>query len=314
MDKKYSLSGIASNPASGINNLDLRQVGADGSQADMGGSEGVSIKEMVDVLDKFSNNEENMDNIKTDLEEIFPRVTREEYKKMISQLMNSIEYANDPKKRSKNPSTGKYDPTPQQLALRMKNKLNHIKDVNSQQSNTAGNKTMAFNFRQAQYKKKKKTRGNPFRVLMGKVGKLLDHGLEKKDIVRYLAKQKIWNNETVERAVDIVRDYNKKLKRDSVEEPKKEETKKEETKKSSTESNVKTAGYDYDTKPDHGKRSTPELISRAYFLDDLLAYGKKTPQGDFKEAASKDGAKEELSKIKTELTKRGIDLKDLDLG
>ena len=100
MDKKYSLSGIASNPASGINNLDLRQVGADGSQADMGGSEGVSIKEMVDVLDKFSNNEENMDNIKTDLEEIFPRVTREEYKKMISQLMNSIEYANDPKKRS----------------------------------------------------------------------------------------------------------------------------------------------------------------------------------------------------------------------
>jgi hypothetical protein len=140
MDKKYSLSGIASNPASGINNLDLRQVGADGSQADMGGSEGVSIKEMVDVLDKFSNNEENMDNIKTDLEQIFPRVTRDEYKKMISQLMNSIEYANDPKKRSKNPSTGKYDPTPQQLALRMKNKLNHIKDVNSQQSNTAGNK------------------------------------------------------------------------------------------------------------------------------------------------------------------------------
>ena len=311
MDRKYSLSGIASNPASGINNLDLRQVGADGSQAMSGSSEGVSIKEMTTVLDKFSNSEQNMQDLKTELEEIYPRVTRAEYKKMISQLMNSIEYANDPKKRSKNPSTGKYDPTPQQLAARMKHKLNHIKDVNSQQSHTAGNKTMAFNFRQAQYKKKKKTRGNPFRVLMGKVGKLLDHGLEKKDIVRYLAKQKIWNNETVERAVDIVRDYNKKLKRDSKPEVKEE---KKQEKKSSSELNVKTAGYDYDTKPNHEKRSTPELLSRAYFLDDLLAYSKTTPQGDFKEAASKDGAKEELAKIKSELTKRGMDLKELDLG
>ena len=61
-------------------------------------------------------------------------------------------------------------------------------------------------------KKKKKTRGNPFRVLMGKVGKLLDHGIEKNDIVRYLAKLKFWNKETIERAVDIVRDYNKKKK------------------------------------------------------------------------------------------------------
>jgi hypothetical protein len=220
--------------------------------------------------------------------------------------MNSIDYANDPKKRTKNPSTGKYDPTPQELAQRMKHKLNHIKDVNSQKSEKVGSTIMAFNSRQAQVKKKKKTRGNPFRVLMGKVGKLLDHGLEKKDIVRYLSKQKYWNNETIERAVDIVRDYNKKIKRDSKDE--------EPTKKSSQESNIKTAGYDYDTKPDFEKRSTPELISRAYFLDDLLAYNKTTPQGDFKEAASKEGAKEELAKIKTELKNRGMDLKNLDLG
>jgi hypothetical protein len=307
MDRKISLSGLASNPAMGINNLDLRAVGADGMQANQQSSDGVSVKEMINILDKFADSSiQNINDVKTDLEEIFPKITREEYRKMISQLMNSIDYANDPKKRTKNPSTGKYDPTPQELAQRMKHKLNHIKDVNSQQSEKVGSTIMAFNSRQAQVKKKKKTRGNPFRVLMGKVGKLLDHGLEKKDIVRYLSKQKYWNNETIERAVDIVRDYNKKIKRDSKDE--------EPTKKSSQESNIKTAGYDYDTKPDFEKRSTPELISRAYFLDDLLAYNKTTPQGDFKEAASKEGAKEELAKIKTELKNRGMDLKNLDLG
>ena len=41
---------------------------------------------------------------------------------------------------------------------------------------------------------------------MGKVGKLLDHGVEKNDIVRYIAKLKYWNKETIERAVDIVKD------------------------------------------------------------------------------------------------------------
>jgi hypothetical protein len=307
MDRKISLSGLASNPAMGINNLDLRAVGADGMQANQQSSDGVSVKEMINILDKFADSSiDNINDVKTDLEEIFPKITREEYRKMISQLMNSIDYANDPKKRTKNPSTGKYDPTPQELAQRMKHKLNHIKDVNSQQSEKVGSTIMAFNSRQAQVKKKKKTRGNPFRVLMGKVGKLLDHGLEKKDIVRYLSKQKYWNNETIERAVDIVRDYNKKIKRDSKDE--------EPTKKSSQESNIKIAGYDYDTKPDFEKRSTPELISRAYFLDDLLAYNKTTPQGDFKEAASKEGAKEELAKIKTELKNRGMDLKNLDLG
>jgi hypothetical protein len=307
MERKYSLSGLASNPAMGINNLDLNVVGADGLQGNQESSDGVSIKDMINILDKFENsNGQNINDIKTDLEEIFPNITREEYRTMITQLMNSIDYANDPKKRTKNPSTGKYDPTPQELAQRMKHKLNHIKDVNSQQSEKVGSTIMPFNSRQAQVKKKKKTRGNPFRVLMGKVGKLLDHGLEKKDIVRYLNKQKYWNSETIERAVDIVRDYNKKIKKDSKDE--------EPAKKASQELNIKVASYDYDTKPDFEKRSTPELISRAYFLDDLLAYNKTTPQGDFKEAANKEGAKEELSKVKAELKKRGMDLKNLDLG
>ena len=184
----------------------------------------------------------------------------------------------------------------------------HLESEEEKNHHTAGNKTM-FNLREAQVKKKKKTRGNPFRVLMGKVGKLLDHGLEKKDIVRYLAKQKFWTNETIERAVDIVRDYNKKKKQDSDDD---KDVKEE--KKASAINNIKTAGLDYSEEPDFEKRSTSELLFRAYYLEELMDYDKNTPQGSGKDAASKEGASAELKKIKTELKKRGESLEDLDLG
>jgi len=303
MDKKFSYSGLASNPASGINNLDLNVVGADGAGVGQD-SNGVTKKEMITLLQKVVNSDsEKLREYKTDLEEIIERITRPEYKKRVSQIINAIDMAQDPRKRTKDPSTGEYDPTAQELASRMMHKLSHLENEEKHNNHTAGNKAMSFNNREAQVKKKKKTRGNPFRVLMGKVGKLLDHGIEKKDIVRYLAKQKFWGNETIERAVDIVRDYNKKKKSDSEDDKEVKEEKKE--KKASYESFVKISALDYDAKPDVEKESTATLISRAFYLDDLLAD---------KDAASKEGASEQLKKIKTELKKRGESLEDLDLG
>jgi hypothetical protein len=201
------------------------------------------------------------------------------------------------------------------------------------------------NSKTAQVKKKKKTRGNPFRVLMGKVGKLLDHGVEKSDIVRYISKLKYWNKETVERAVDIVKEYNKKLEqgKDKDEKPAKSEktadtvdlnklvkdkeeverkTKDveetiemindtEETIESKKDVKVKTAALNYDSKPNFQKRSTPELIMRACFLMDLQDYSKTTKQGDFKDAADKKGVSEELKQIRAALTDRGFDKEEL---
>lgn len=304
MDKKFSFSGIASNPASGINNLDLNVVGADGSGMNTDSS-GVTKKEMISLLQKIIHAEnESLKQYKSDLEEIIERITRPEYKKRVSQIITAIDMAQDPRKRTKDPSTGQYDPTAQELANRMMKKLSHLENEEEhKKQHTAGNKAMSFNNREAQVKKKKKTRGNPFRVLMGKVGKLLDHGIEKKDIVRYLAKQKFWGNETIERAVDIVRDYNKKKKQDSDDDKEVKEEKKD--KKASTEVNVKTAGLDYDAKTDWEKRSTAELIYNAYYLDGVL---------EDKNSASKEDASAELKKIKTELKKRGESLEDLDLG
>jgi hypothetical protein len=301
MDKKFSFSGIASNPASGINNIDLNVAGADGSGMSSDSS-GVTKKEMISLLQKIVHaDKDTLREYKTDLEEIIERITRPEYKKRVSQMITAIDMAQDPRKRTKDPSTGQYDPTAQELASRMMSKLSHLEhEEENQNHHSASNKAMSFNNREAQVKKKKKTRGNPFRVLMGKVGKLLDHGIEKKDIVRYLAKQKFWGNETIERAVDIVRDYNKKKKQDSDDD---KDVKEE--KKASSEVNVKIAALDYDEEPVWEKRSTAELIYNAYYLDGLL---------NDKDAASKEGASAELKKIKTELKKRGESLEDLDLG
>lgn len=137
---------------------------------------------------------------------------------------------------------------------------------------------------------------------MGKVGKLLDHGIEKNDIVRYLSKLKYWNKETIERAVDIVRDYNRKKKQDS--------TKVKEEKKATSENKTITAGLDYDKMPVFYKESTATLIMRACFLLDLQENNKSTIQGFVKPADTKT-AKEQLKGIKQALVARGFDKDEL---
>jgi hypothetical protein len=177
------------------------------------------------------------------------------------------------------------------------------------------------NSKTAQVKKKKKTRGNPFRVLMGKVGKLLDHGVEKNDIVRYISKLKYWNKETIERAIDIVKEYNKKLEqgKDKDEKPGKSEKATDKVdidkivkEKTSKNASVKTAALNYDAKPNFEKRSTPELIFRVCYLLELDDYSKTTPQGHGKDAADKKGVKEEIKQIKQALTTRGMSKDEMD--
>lgn len=101
-------------------------------------------------------------------------------------------------------------------------------------------------------KKKKKTRGNPFKVLMGKVGKLLDHGLNKNQVVKHIARLKFWNKETVEKAVDIVKDYNRKKYRKS----------------SITMKRFITAEFDFENiKRKYETMSNAELLLRKAFLE-----------------------------------------------
>ena len=151
---------------------------------------------------------------------------------------------------------------------------------------------------------KKKTRGNPFRVLMGKVGKLLDHGLARRDITRYLLKEKIWNEDTIEKAVKIVKDYNKKKRLKGHDKSEKDSKK--------VEAQTLPNGPDREwprLAVDYAKRSSGELIASICWLNSLM---KVTPErADIKEVADRSGVKTMMKDIKSELIKRGMSEKDL---
>jgi hypothetical protein len=280
---QYESAPIASNPANGVNNIELN------------GSEGVTPDQLISALNKVKNFDgTNSATLGAELEDLLLSVKDPEIKRRISTIINALNMASDPRKATIDPDTGKKDPGPQELAEQLIQIVkNKVPSENKMENPVYNNKTA-----QKVIKKKKKTRGNPFRVLMGKVGKLLDHGVEKNDIVRFIAKEKKWDNETISKAVDIVRDYNKKLK-----------TKKTEA---STESRIVTSAYDYTTKPNFEKRSTAELIFRVCYLLELDDYSKTTPQGSGKDAASKVGVKEEIKQIRQALTARGMSKEEMD--
>lgn len=276
---------LASNPANGINNIPL------------GGEnvEGVTESELQSILQKVLASDGNFHSLADEVANVSLRVVDEKLRHKLDTLSKALMHSNSGRTRTKDPLTGELDPTYQDIAR----DINKLYITSKRESKVYNNSRLAITVQ----KKKKKTRGNPFRVLMGKVGKLLDHGVEKSDIVRYIAKLKYWNKETIERAVDIVKDYNRKLKRDD------EDEKNEDNKKEA----VKTASFNYDESPNFHKRSTGELISRACFLLDLLDYSKSTPQGDFKDPADKKGAKEELTQIRKALSDRGFDKEELSM-
>ena len=311
---------LASNPANGINNIPLNGENV----------EGVTKEEMRQLLQKIKSANDNFGEFSDEVTLIADRVQDKNLRHQLYKLSKALIMSNNNRTRTKDPITQELDPSYTDIA-------NKIEETYLSEAKNVYN-----NSKTAQVKKKKKTRGNPFRVLMGKVGKLLDHGVEKNDIVRYISKLKYWNKETIERAVDIVKEYNKKLEqgKDKDEKPKKkanvvdldrlvkkdQEVKEEkedlkntvkkindtgEEDQAKKDVKVKTAALNYDSKPNFEKRSTPELIMRACFLMDLQDYSKTTKQGDFKDAADKKGVAEELKQIKAALTDRGFDKEEL---
>jgi hypothetical protein len=308
---------LASNPANGINNIPLSGENV----------EGVTKDEMRQLMNKIKASNDNFGELSNEVTVIADKVQDKDLRYQLDKLSKALLMSNNNRTRTKDPITKELDPSYSDIANKIEQTyLSEAKNV--------------YNNSKTAQKKKKKTRGNPFRVLMGKVGKLLDHGVDKNDIVRYISKLKYWNKETIERAVDIVKEYNKKLEQGKDKDGKSEKTanvvdlerlldKKQEVEKETKDveetieqindteekgnknASVKIAALNYDSKPNFEKRSTPELIMRACFLMDLQDYSKTTKQGDFKDAADKKGVSEELKQIRSALTDRGFDKEEL---
>lgn len=250
---------------------------------------GVPIDEMIETLNKvLTLNDDSA--IRTQIENLRSRVQSPEQSERLGQILGAINIPNGFSNGAQvtDPVSGSPYPNTKNFIKEYINELQGHKKMSS-----------AFNFEKySQTKKKKKdSRGNPFRVLMGKVGKLLDHGLEKRDIVRYLLKEKKWNETTIEKAVKIVKDYNRKKSRKG--------------KKTEAQTLLDPLNdYERGT-PDYSKRSSGELITSICWLTSLASFDPKS-NFEGKEVSDRSGVKTMIRQIKTELLKRGMSEEELN--
>jgi len=297
------LGGIASNPMNGVNNILLQE----GSSEDLSGQDlTMTTKDLKNLLQEIvdptvETTEDHINKIK-EAENFF-----NEYAEDLNALYGALKN-NTTSKPTKDPLTGKEYPTGPELAKELLSRIEKMNDKTSLNKVFNMARFSAAKKNKAREEKdKKKTRGNPFRVLMGQVGKMLDHGISKKDIVRYISKKNMWNEDTISKAVDVVSDYSKK---------KRSKEKKYQKESFSLQTQIRTSAIDatesiYEVSPDFTKRSTAELMARASWLNDLLNYNEKTPQGDMRKAANKDGVSAELKKIREALKARGFEQNEL---
>jgi hypothetical protein len=300
------LGGSLTNPLNnnGLNNI-LLQPGQEG--ADLGQDVTMKMSDLKELLKEIIDPK-----IEITEDHQYKVLNAQKFFKEFAEDLNALHGAlknNTESTITKDPITGEDYPTGPKLA---KDLLSRIEKMNETVSlNKVFNMvrfSQAKKNKAREEKNKKKTRGNPFRVLMGQVGKMLDHGISKKDIVRYISKKNMWNEETISKAVDVVSDYSKKTRS--------KEKKFKEKNSSVNESSIRVSAIDattsiYEVGPDFTKRSTAELMARASWLNDLNNYNEKTPQGDMRKAANKDGVNAELKKIREALKARGFELNEL---
>lgn len=181
-------------------------------------------------------------------------------------------------------------------------------------------------------------KSNPFRVLMGIVGKLLDKGWDSAEIVRHIKKETHFDPKTIKKCVKIVKDYNRKEKRDldELETIDKASDRlrsealpidllrgfamRQDIRKVFASTAFENASESwerqgiYSVKDDFSKRSTRELVDRMYYLTACQKYDPFSDNGTRnngpKGSLSSIGG--ELKQIKTALKDRGWAEDDLD--
>lgn len=138
-------------------------------------------------------------------------------------------------------------------------------------------------------------KSNPFRVLMGIVGKLYDHGWSSSDIVRHVKKHTKFNTETIKESIKII-----------------EKSEKKKAQASSGGGITKLSSYGdipeeygvYSIKEEWNKKSTRELITRLSFLVDCQKYDPESDNGRHPSMSSLDG---EITLVTSALKRRGYD-------
>lgn len=255
---------------------------------------GVPVSEMIQILKDLSHNPDL--NVKINqIENLRSRVQSPHHAEKLVEIFGALKIPDQIGNGAPviYPQTGESYPVTNNLIE------GYIKELESTEK-----MSQTFNLQKyaQQVPKKKKTRGNPFRVLMGKIGKLLDHGLERRDIVRYLLKDKVWNQQTIEKAVKVVKDYNKK------------KHSKQATAMTTVAQTLQIDSEEWPRmKKDYPKRSSAELIASITWLNSLDQMTVEKGRSNLLKDMDKSGVKIMIREIKSELIKRGMSEADLDL-
>lgn len=167
--------------------------------------------------------------------------------------------------------------------------------------------------------KKKKTSGNPFRVLMGLIGKMLDHGMKKGEIVRKVLKQRnnSWQRETVQKCVDIVKDYSRREHRKKSEEATAMASNTFNPRRYAQRQLAVRGGEQsrpsvYDVTRDVGLMSTQELLLRYAYLSEAKKGRGANENNPGNRDVDTGKVRSELKTVAAEIRKRGIAKEDLE--
>jgi len=249
----------------------------------------------------------------------------------------------DPDKVSTNPATGEKEQSLEELASSIaniagwdieelineaKNKEKDVKTtippirVSAKRTPVETTRDEEFKEEEKENPAKKRKKGNPFKVLMGLVGKMLDHGMERREIVKKVMKQEgnKWQQETIEKCIKVVMDIRKKEQRKKAMNTfnlYKYAQKKNVSK--DRDQNIKDFEKRksiYDIPRDIKLMSTMELISRLSYLEgannsglsminENLAGMKKYPEHSL--------FVKDLKMVKEELSRRNYDKEQLDI-
>jgi len=158
----------------------------------------------------------------------------------------------------------------------------------------------------------KRKKGNPFKVLMGLVGKMLDHGMGKREIVRKIMKQENnkWKHETIEKCVKVVKDARKKETRKKL-----SSTNFNFYKYSQNKNNTEKRESIYDIHRNIKLMSTMELISRMGYLNAVSSFDagllNENNPGN-KQLKDKQYVKD-LAQVKNELSNRNYSKEQIEI-
>lgn len=237
----------------------------------------------------------------TILDGLKSKASEPETLRKIEQLINAAKFAGTDKPMTKNLDTNEPYLNAQEMAAKWIEALQPLLQQEQAEMQKTS-QTVDENLRKDDDEpaKKKDSRGSPFKVLMGEVEKLLNHGMSDSEITKFLLKETNFEKNTIENAVKVVKDYQKRDKK----------KKASFNMKRYLQAQAKTNTI-YEVQPEYVKRSTAELMCRLHYLKALKDYDQHSLASNGSPASSKKGVDADIQKITKALKDRGFEDSEL---